>query len=88
MSMRRKTEDAMKVLIQNPLTLSYLQNVGTWTSDPDKACSFGDSRSAIQFCLNNDMDDMQVVLKGPDPRFDVQVPVGLQPSLGVAAQAW
>ncbi|HZO85397.1 MAG TPA: hypothetical protein VFC26_09300 [Verrucomicrobiae bacterium] len=78
----------MKVLVQNPLTLSYLQNIGTWTSDPEKAHSFHDSRSAIQFCLNNDMEDMQVVLKGEDDRFDVQVPVGLQPSLGVVAQAW
>jgi hypothetical protein len=79
---------AMKVLIQNPLTLSYLQNLGTWTSDPEKAYSFRDSRSAIQFCLHNDMEDMQVVLKGEDDRFDVQVPVGLQPSLGAVAQAW
>src|SRR5688500_2656170 len=70
--------NAMKVLVQNPLTLSYFENVGTWTSDPDKAYSFRDSRSAIQFCLHHDMDDMQVVLKGPEPRFDVQVPVGLQ----------
>ena len=78
----------MKVLVQNPHTLSYLHNVGEWTSDPAKAFSFRDSRSAIQFCLQNDMEDMQVVLKGEDDRFDVQVPVGLQPSLGVVAQAW
>jgi hypothetical protein len=78
---------AMKVLIQNPLTLSYLQNVGTWTSDPEKAYLFRDSRSAIQFCLQNDMDDMQVVLKGDDDH-EMQIPVGLQPSLGVVAQAW
>ena len=83
-----KERHAMKVLIQNPLTLSYLHNVGEWTSDPAKAFSFRDSRSAIQFCLQNDMEDMQVVLKGEDDRFDVQVPVGLQPSLGAVAQAW
>ena len=79
---------AMKVLVQNPLTLSYLQSIGTWTSDAEKAYSFRDSRSAIQFCLHNDMEDMQVVLKADDDRFDVQVPVGLQPSLGAVAQAW
>ena len=78
----------MKVLIQNPLTLSYLENIGTWTSDPEKAYSFRDSRSAIQFCLHNDLEDMQVVLKGDDDRFDVQVPVALQPTLGMVAQAW
>jgi hypothetical protein len=78
----------MKVLVQNPLTLSYLRTVGTWTSDAEKAYSFRDSRSAIQFCLHNDMEDMQVVLKSDDDRFDVQVPVGLQPNLGAAARAW
>ncbi len=78
----------MKVLIQNPLTLSYLHSIGTWTSDPEKAYAFRDTRSAIQFCLQNDMEDMQVILKGEDDRFDVQVPVGLQPSLATVAQAW
>jgi len=79
---------AMKVLVQNPLTLSYFSNVGRWTSDPEKAFAFKDSRSAIQFCLNHDLADMQVVLKGPEERFDVQVPVGLEPSQVVAAQTW
>lgn len=83
-----KERTVMKVLIQNPLTLSYLQEIGTWTSDEEKAYSFRDSRSAIQFCLRNDMEDMQVLLKGGDDRFDMQVPVGLQPSLGTVAQAW
>lgn len=79
----------MKVLVQNPLTLSYFANVGKWTSDPEKAFVFKDSRSAIQFCLNHDLSDMQVVLKGPEDRFDVQVPVGLHAKPdAVAAEAW
>ena len=77
----------MKVLVQNPLTLSYFANVGRWTSDPEKAFVFKDSRSAIQFCLNHDLSDMQVVLKGPEDRFDVQVPVGLHTNAASASPA-
>ena len=78
----------MKVLVQNPLTLSYFANVGKWTSDPEKAFVFKDSRSAIQFCLNHELADMQIVLKGPEARYDVQVPVGLEPAQSVAAETW
>jgi hypothetical protein len=79
----------MKVLVQNPLTLSYFANLGKWTSDPEKAYVFKDSRSAIQFCLNHELSDMQVVLKGSDDRFDVQVPVGLHAKPdATAVEAW
>ena len=78
----------MKVLVQNPLTLSYFANLGRWTSDPDKAYVFKDSRSAIQFCINHDLSDMQVVLKGPEERFDVQVPVGLSAPPSASPGVW
>lgn len=66
----------MKVLVQDPLTSYYFQNLGQWTADPELAFAFKDSRHAIQFCLNHDMANMQIVLKGPEERFDVQVPIG------------
>ena len=78
----------MKVLVQNPLTLSYFANVGRWTSDPEKAHIFKDSRSAIQFCLNHDLGEMQVVLKGPEERYDVQFPVAVEAKQAVAVESW
>ncbi len=65
----------MKVIIQHPFTLSYLQNPGKWTKLPDAALTFENSRAAINFCLANDLSDMQVVLKFPEDRFDIQLPI-------------
>jgi len=66
---------AMKVLIQNPLTLSYLQALGKWTSDIDSALVFKDSHSAFAFCAQHGLYDLQVALKFPDEKHDVEIPV-------------
>ena len=65
----------MKVLIQNPLTLSFLQAPSRWTSDIDSALTFESSQSAFRFCVENDLYDVQVALKFPDQRHDVEIPV-------------
>jgi hypothetical protein len=65
----------MKVLIQNPFTLSYLQAPGQWTSEVDSALNFTDSKSAFQFCDEHGLYDLQVALKFPDGRHDVEIPV-------------
>ncbi len=65
----------MKVLIQNPLTFSYLQAPGRWTSDVNAALAFKDSSSALLFCAEHGLYDSQVVLKFPDQRCDVEIPV-------------
>ena len=65
----------MKVLIQNPLTFSYLQAPGQWTSDINAALTFKDSKSAFLFCDQHGLYDLQVTLKFPDGRHDVEIPV-------------
>jgi hypothetical protein len=65
----------MKVVIQNPFTLSYLQNPGQWTSDLAAAKTFKDTRSACQFCAQHGLYDLQVALKFPDGKYDVEIPV-------------
>lgn len=64
----------MKVLIQNPLTLSYFANDTKWTSDPDEAADFRDSRNAVRYCAQHGMLDLEIVLKFPDDRYDVHMP--------------
>lgn len=64
----------MKVLIQNPLTLSYFQAHHKWTADPDEAWNFNDSRNAVKYCAEHDMLDYEIVLKFPDDRYDVHMP--------------
>ena len=65
----------MKVVIQNPFTLSYLQTPGHWTSDINSAMIFKDSKSAFEFCAQHGLYDLQVALKFPDDKFDVEIPV-------------
>ena len=65
----------MKVLIQNPLTLAYLQALGQWTSKIDSALTFKDSQSAFRFCADHGLFDLQVALKFPDEKYDVEIPV-------------
>ena len=72
----------MKVLVQNPLTLAYWQQPQNWTRNPEQASAFGDSKSAIQFCREHDLTDMQIVLKFADDRYDVQLPVTLDAPVG------
>jgi hypothetical protein len=64
----------MKVLIQNPLTLSYFRAERKWTADPGEAWDFKDSRNAARYCAENDMLGLEIVLKFPDERYDVHMP--------------
>jgi hypothetical protein len=64
----------MKVLIQNPLTLSYFETDHKWTHDVDAALDFKDSRSAVRYCSEHDLLDMEIVLKFPQDRYDVHMP--------------
>ena len=63
----------MKVLIQNPVTLSYFQAERKWTADPGEAWDFKDSRNAARFCAEHDMLGHEIVLKFPDARYDVHM---------------
>lgn len=65
----------MKVMIQNPLTLSYLQAPGKWTSDINCALLFENTQSACRFCAEHDLYDLEVALEFPDHRHDVRIPV-------------
>ena len=71
----QEATERMKILVQNPLTLSYLQDNQHWTNNPDQASAFTNSQSAITFCREHDLAEMQIVLKFPDDRYDVQMPV-------------
>ena len=64
----------MKVLIQNPVTLSYFRVEGKWTADPGEAWDFKDSRNAVRFCADHDMLGHEIVFKFPDERYDVHMP--------------
>ena len=54
-----------------------MQDQERWTRNPEQASAFLDSQSAIAFCRQHGLAEMQVVLKFPDDRYDVQLPVDI-----------
>lgn len=66
---------SMRVLVQNPLTLSYYLAPGLWTRDPDEARAFSTSQEAINFCVEQGLFNLQIVLKFPDDRYDIELPI-------------
>src|SRR6185436_18315442 len=69
------TNFAMKILVQNPLTLSYYMQPGKWTHDPALACAFSTSQEAVRHCMENGLHNLQVVFKFPDDRYDIELPI-------------
>src|SRR3954454_16462671 len=69
------TELAMRILVQNPLTLSYYMQPGKWTHDPSVACAFSTSQEAVRHCMENGLHNLQIVFKFPDDRYDIELPI-------------
>src|SRR3954469_11950418 len=67
------THFAMRILVQNPLTLSYYMQPGKWTHDPALACAFSTSQEAVRHCMENGLHNLQIVFKFPDDRYDIEL---------------
>src|SRR3954466_4839194 len=69
------TNLAMRILVQNPLTLSYYMQPGKWTHDPALALAFSNSQEAVRHCMENGLHNLQIVFKFPDDRYDIELPI-------------
>jgi len=67
----------MKVYLQQDTSLAFVQRPGDWTPDIDRAMVFSDANSAIEFCLEYELDGMQIVLHFAEFGYDVHLPVKL-----------
>jgi hypothetical protein len=65
----------MRILVQNPLTLSYYTQSGKWTRDPELAFAFSNSQEAVNHCMSNGLHNLQIVFKFPDDRYDIELPI-------------
>ena len=68
----------MKVLIQNPDTLLYLESIDRWTPEVKSAFDFGNSDEAIAFCARNQIVPVQVVLQWEGLPYSISIPVVAQ----------
>ena len=65
----------MKVFLQNESTLAFVKKAGVWTPDAAQAMLFSDTNSAIEFCLEHELENMQIVLNFAEFGYDVRLPV-------------
>jgi len=71
----------MRILLQQRDTGLYFQDVGLWTGDTSVAMDFVSSTAALEFCAENKLPDVQVVLKFDEEKCDIVLPPVTQPSL-------
>ena len=65
----------MKVLIQNPKNLLYLEDVDRWCADMGKAFDFGNSDNAIQFCVMHSISPVHIVLQWAGMPYSITIPI-------------
>lgn len=65
----------MKVLLQDLKSRLYLQGVAGWTADLNEALDFGNTSRAIEFWKDNDLLNVQIVLRYSGTAYDVVLDV-------------
>jgi hypothetical protein len=65
----------MKVLVQNCRTQRWLRNHKEWAIDAKAAKVFETTEAALRYCKNHHIPATQIVLKFPEGRFDVKIPI-------------
>lgn len=65
----------MKVLIQNPENLLYLEASDRWSADVGNAIDFGNSDQAIEFCAAHNIAPVHVVLQWSGTPYSISIPI-------------
>ena len=63
----------MKVFIQHEETGLYFKDSEHWVKDEKNARTFEGSLQAIDYCFENKIDVVIIVLKFGDPKYDIQL---------------
>jgi hypothetical protein len=65
----------MKVLIQNPENLLYLEAQDRWSADVGNALDFGNSDQAVEFCAAHRIAPVHVVLQWSGMPYSITIPI-------------
>ncbi|HWX23325.1 MAG TPA: hypothetical protein VN578_25765 [Candidatus Binatia bacterium] len=65
----------MRILLQQKQTGLYFKDVGAWARASSEAMDFLSSTAAIDFCVQNKLSGLQVVLKFEEQQYDIVLPV-------------
>lgn len=66
------------VLVQNTRTRKYLKKDGRWTIRGSEAAVFLSTRTAIEFCLQKELTEVELVCRFRNLKRDVSIPLALQ----------
>ena len=69
----------MRILLQQKETGLYLKELGAWSAKNTEALEFVSSTTAIDFCVANQLNGVQLVLKFDEHRCDIVLPVVMAP---------
>ena len=72
----------MRIVLQQKGTGLYFRDIESWTRDSAEAMDFLSSTAAIEFCNANRLNDLQLVLKFDEHRYDIVIPVGDREQFG------
>jgi hypothetical protein len=65
----------MRILLQQKETGLYFRDIGAWTPKSQEAMDFVCSTAAIDFCVQNSLNGLQLVLKFEEEKYDIVMPV-------------
>ncbi len=74
----------MRILLQQEGTGLYFRDIQSWVRESREAMDFVSSTAAIDFCVANKIQGVQLVLKFEEQKYDIVLPV--QPAAEYAGE--
>jgi hypothetical protein len=65
----------MRILLQQKETGLYFKDIDSWAKRSTEAMDFVSSTAAIDFCVANKLNGVQLVLKFEEEKYDIVLPV-------------
>jgi hypothetical protein len=65
----------MRILLQQKETGLYFKDIDAWSRGSAEAMDFVSSTAAIDFCVTNKLNGVQLVLKFEEEKYDIVLPV-------------
>ena len=65
----------MRILLQQLHTKLYFCRSDLWSAHPDAAFDFGHSQKALEYVRQHELNNVQLVVRFEDPRWDEVVPM-------------
>jgi len=76
----------LRILLQQKESGFYFSQTGVWSPGSAEAMDFLSSSAALDFCIARDLSDVQLVLKFPEQRYEIVIPLLPLPEVGSLSQ--